>query len=147
MIKSFVDAWNKNKDKLEEYIRTHNQIEYDSYGKLVKLLFDIIINPEVNTYRFYSYDTDAIYEIDDGSYGGTAIYILHFDYYEPDIDNYVFTYVQYGSCSGCDTLQGIHQYDEGLPSEQQVEDYMELFLHLLQRCKYFVDSEKYEGEL
>lgn len=31
MIKSFVEAWDKNKGKLEEYIRTHNQIEYDSY--------------------------------------------------------------------------------------------------------------------
>ena len=147
MIKNFVAAWDKNKDKLEEHIRTHNQSEYDDYKDLVKLLFDIVINPEVNRYRFEDYNTNDITEIDHGEYSGTSIYILHTSYYEPEIENYVFTYVYYGSCSGCDTLQSIHQYDEGLPSEGQVEDYMELFLHILQRCKYFVDDEKHEGEL
>lgn len=45
------------------------------------------------------------------------------------IDNY------YGSCSGCDTLLSISQYDWGLPTDEKVEEYMTLCLHLVQRMK------------
>lgn len=33
MIQEFIEAWNINKNKLEEYFRTHNQTEYDEYKK------------------------------------------------------------------------------------------------------------------
>ena len=37
------------------------------------------------------------------------------------------TYVGYGSCSGCDTLQGIQGWDDDrLPTEAQINDYMML---------------------
>ena len=39
MIKEFCLAWEKNKDKLEEYFRTTKQDEYDEYKTLVGLLF------------------------------------------------------------------------------------------------------------
>ena len=47
MIKKFVNAWDKNKGSLEEYIRTTNQCEYSSYDKLVRILFDKVINPYI----------------------------------------------------------------------------------------------------
>lgn len=140
MIKSFVESWDKNENKLEEYIKTHRQEEYDSYKKLVKLLFDIVINPEFNTYSESIFNTDKIDALDHGSYQGTEIFILHRDTYMPDIEDYVYTYVFYGSCSVCDTLRAIHCYDEGLPSERQVKDYMQLCLHLLQRCTYMEEE-------
>lgn len=43
----------------------------------------------------------------------------------------------YGSCTACDTLLSINEYEEDIPSEQQVEDYMILCLHLLQSFHYF----------
>lgn len=45
MIKEFVEAWNKNKNKLEKYFKNTKQVEYDRYEKIVKQLFKIVINP------------------------------------------------------------------------------------------------------
>lgn len=142
MIKEFCLAWEKNKEKLEEYFRNTEQSEYDSYYELVKLLFDIVINSELGNLEGDKYDTKGILTIDDGDYQGTQIFILHKDTYQPCIKDYVHTNTYYGSCSGCDTLQGIHEYEHGLPSESQVNDYMDLCLHLLQRCHYMIDEEE-----
>ena len=49
MIQKFVEAWDGNKSKLEEHLKTHRMEEYDEYEKLVKLLFEIVINPYIST--------------------------------------------------------------------------------------------------
>ena len=151
MVKRFVEAWDKNKDKLEEFIKTHKQEEYDSYEELTKLLFDVVINPALKNTGYYPwgaiFDTDNILEIDDGDYQGTLIYILHLDTYQPDVSEYVYTSVSYGSCSGCDTLQAIEcrgNYWDELPDKRQVEDYMELCLHLLQNCHMMKEYEDHD---
>lgn len=145
MIITFIDYWNKDKDKLEEYFKSHEQYEYNDYGSLVKLVFDIIVNPNLNNgitgHEFYAYDTDNILEIDDGDYQGTLVFVLHENTYQPFVTNYLYTYVNYGSCSHCDTLQAIQDmsdnYEIGIPTEEQVKDYMSLCLHLLESCKHF----------
>lgn len=141
MIKEFCLAWEKNKDKLEEYFRKTRQEEYGNYEDLVKLLFDIVINPSIEC-DHYRLDTENILVIDDGDYQGTQVFILHRDQYQPSVEDYVYTNTYYGSCSGCDTLLSINEYEDGLPSESQVNDYMDLCLHLLQRCHYMIDEEK-----
>lgn len=141
MVKEFCLAWEKNKEKLEEYFRTTKQSEYSDYENLVKSLFDIVINPEID--NIYQFDTENILVVDDGGYQGTLVFILHRDTYQPTVDEYVYTNTDYGSCSYCDTLLGINQYEcDRLPDEQQVEDYMSLCLHLLQRCNFMVDKEE-----
>lgn len=141
MVKEFCLAWEKNKEKLEEYFRTTKQGEYSDYKELVKLLFDIAINPSIkNSYE--RFDTENILVIDDGDYQGTQVFILHRNDYQPSVEDYVYTNTDYGSCSGCDTLQHIHQYECGLPDEEQIEDYMKLCLHLLQRCNFMIDIEE-----
>lgn len=147
MVKEFCLAWEKNKSQLEEYFRTHKQEEYDSYTKLVKLLFDITINPEINIDTIWSsnarYATDKILVIDDGEWQGSLIFILHQNYYHPSVKNYVYTSVDYGSCSGCDTLLGINSYlTDCLPTEKQIQDYMILCLHLLQNCVMMKEGEQ-----
>ena len=143
MINEFVAAWNKNKSNLEEFFRTHKQSEYSEYKDLVKLVFDIVINPEMENDR-KRYYTDDIHEIDDGDYQGTAIFILCRRVYQPEISDYVCTNTYYGSRSGCDTLMAINDegYLEDLPSDDQVSDYMTLCMHLLQRCAYLLDGEQ-----
>lgn len=113
MIKEFCLAWERNKGKLEEYFRTTEQNEYDEYKTLVGLLFDIVINPEFHN----KFDTKNILNIDDGDYQWTEIFILHKNVYQPDIKDYVYTNVYYGSCSGCDTLLSINDYRGGLPND------------------------------
>ena len=146
MINSFVKSWEKHKGELEEYIRTHNQSEYDSYEQLTKLLFDIVINPECDSHYVEKFDTENIDVLDHSEWSGTKIMVLHRDAYEPDPDDYIYTYVYYGSCSGCDTLLGISRYSDELPKEHQVQDYMTLLLHLLQHCKCMGNFEEYESE-
>lgn len=144
MIKEFCLAWEKNKSELEEYFKTTRQGQYCSYGDLVKLIFDKVINPGFSA-DYYRYNTDEIVEIDDGSYQGTLIFILHRDTYQPGVCDYVYTNTYYGSCSACDTLLGISRYDCDLPDEEQVQDYMSLCLHLLQNCKILGYSDKEES--
>ena len=132
MIREFCLAWEKNKGKLEEYIRSTPQSKYSEYKDLVKLIFDLVINPEEKI----TYDTENITVIDDGDYQGTLIFVLYKDVYQPSVSDYVYTSVDYGSCSGCDTLQGILDYGswEYFSTDQQVRDYMTLCLHLLEGC-------------
>ena len=135
MIKEFIEKWDKYKNDLEDYFRYTEQIEYDEYEKIVKILFEKIINKDLE-YDSERFDVEDLLKIDDGDYQGTQIFILHKGCYQPEVEEYVYTSTYYGSCSGCDTLQAISFYDRGLPDEEQVKDYMTLALHLLQKCHY-----------
>lgn len=139
MIKDFCLAWEANHEVLKEYFATHFQEEYcDSYESLLTKTFELVINPYLESKNEEPYDikNECIHVIDDGDYQGTYVFLIHKDVYQPDIDDYIVTYTWYGSCSGCDTLCGIHCYDtKELPSEEQVKEYMSLCLHMIQHCK------------
>ena len=53
MIKEFVDAWDANKNKLEEYFRNTEQKEYQGYSDIVKALFENVINPYYESHTDY----------------------------------------------------------------------------------------------
>lgn len=143
MIKEFCEAWEVNKDRLRNYISTHKQGEYDSYENLVKILFQECVNPYCKLLLYCAdFNFDDLTTIDNGEYQGTLIFLIPTNTYDPSVTEYVFTYVNYGSCSGCDTLQGIHRYESGYPTEGQVNDYMELLLHLLQHCRWLIPREE-----
>lgn len=135
MIKEFVEKWDKNKENLENYFRNTRQEEYQDYKDIVKALFKNVINKDAEDY-YDKFNLEKMTVIDDGDCQGTQIFIIPIDTYQPDADEYVVTNTYYGSCSGCDTLMAIQDYEEGLPDEEQVKDYMELALHLLQKCKW-----------
>lgn len=140
MIKEFVLAWDKNKYKLEDYFRTYDQSRYSKYEDLVRLIFDIVINPEMK----YEYNTEDIRQFDDGDCGsGTLIFVLRRKVFQPEIYDYVYTNTYYGTCSGCDALMAVNNEDPcDLPTDEQVSDYMTLCLHLLQRCARMMDGEE-----
>ncbi len=81
------------------------------------------------------FDIARLREIDDSSYQGTLVYIVGETGCQPR--TYWTTTVDYGSCSGCDTLAGIRGYeDAGCPTtEEQVNDYLALALHLVENLK------------
>lgn len=140
MIKEFIDYWYKDKHVLEEYFKTCENHVYLEYEDLVKLVFDRVINPNLSS-KFSLSDMTVI---DDGNYQGTQIFILHIDTYQPCVTEYIYTNTYYGSCSVCDTLQGIQafSYAGDVPTEKQVQEYMLLCLHLLEKCHYMKDEEK-----
>lgn len=131
MIKEIIEQWDESKNSLEDYFRNKKQSEYCTYLNIVKAIF---------TYAIEGYDVSRIHQIDDGEYQGTLLFIIPKKEYQPCIDDYLYTYVDYGSCSLCDTLQGICDYDEDKPSKEQVKKYMILALHLVQHLNKFKEQ-------
>lgn len=135
MICGFAEAWTLNRLMLRRYFEGNNQSDYDSYQKILYKLIEIVVNPYLKEKADHILALSKIHEIDDGDYQGTLIYLIPYDTYQPDKNEYIITFVEYGSCSGCDTLLGISNYDEGKPTNEQVRDYILLALHMLQNCK------------
>ena len=138
MIQEIIKRWDKNKYKLEEYFSTTKQEKYCSYEAIIQQIFELVINSDEDSYERFNINKMTV--IDDGYYQGTQIFIIPKDTYQPNIDDYLITHTYYGSCSGCDVLEGIRNYSSGLPTEQQVKEYMILALHLVQKMKRITDD-------
>jgi hypothetical protein len=138
MIKEIINKWDLHKSKLENYFATTNQSEYSTYENIVKKTIEIIIN--TNDFDYDNYAVDKMTVINHGDYQGTQLFIIPKDTYLLSIEDYLFVHNYYGSCSGCDALQSIQQYDDGLPTEEQIKDYMLLSLHLIQEMRYLTDN-------
>lgn len=139
MIKNFAEAWTKYKDNLQERIaesETHTNWDYDD---LLKMLFETVINPYLGEQCKDTFNLEDITTIDNGSYSGVLVFVLYSGYFSPCVaSDYIYTTIDYGSCSVCDTLQAIQaDYDEledKTPNKRQVNDYMNVCLQLLQNC-------------
>lgn len=77
-----------------------------------------------------NFDLDRITEIDHSDYQGTLVFIIGCEGYQPS--TYWATTVSYGSCSGCDTLEGIKNYSGEPPSEDEAKQYFTLAMHMIQ---------------
>lgn len=139
MIKYCLEKWDKNKDKLEAVIRQDEKINECRYDYLFRLVVRYILNGEENDLLDNYWDEKNITEIDNGDYQGTILFLVPQLTYQPDETEYLMTFVNYGSCSGCDTLLGIQSdwyYDPTdqkpqKPNERQVKDYMSLYRDLV----------------
>jgi hypothetical protein len=129
MLKIMADKWRKNKNKLEKELKSRNMVY--NYKDLVKITFDCIFNDEGNDYG-KDLDIENITEIDDGEYQGTLLYLIPFNKYQPSEYDYLMTYVNYGSCSVCDTLLSITGYMRDLPDKGQLKELMQLCLNIIQ---------------
>jgi hypothetical protein len=123
MIKRFVSDWEKNKEDVRIALAAAHP---EGYKEIVKLVITAISKD----YDYDYPDPERIHVIDDGDYQGTLLFVIGGQGYQPN--DYYFVKVYYGSCSGCDTLQGIHGYSDDPPTEVQVKDYMTLALHIFQ---------------
>lgn len=137
MLPDIIKQWEENKNKLEDYFRTTKQDQYDEYEIIVKKIVEIILT---DGYNGCDYDVSKVTVVDNGDYQGTQIFLIPTNTYQPDIEDYLITHTYYGSCSGCDTLQGINGYSYELPTEDQVKDYMTLALHLVQKMYRIKDT-------
>ena len=140
MNKEIISKWDKNKNRLERFIRTNN-MEDVGYKTLVSLIVEYVLNNPDDPDDWDNFDIEKIYAIDDGGYQGTLLFLIPKNMYQPSQYDYLVTYVNYGSCSGCDTLQAIQSYEySDLPNDKQVKDYMQLCLHLTQNMKYLYEE-------
>lgn len=130
MIQKFVNSWEMNKDKLRaEIIKNGVSIEYKD---LVEMIIKNVLNHDDEEYVMSSV-------IDDGNDQGTQLFFFFEEGYQPDVSDYYFTSNYYGSCSGCDSLQGILMMDYDVITEDMADELMTLCLHLLQSMKKLVD--------
>jgi hypothetical protein len=136
MVQELVIQWEENKWKLEDYFKKTKQSEYSSsYKQIVTKVFELCL---LKADDYSEFDLSKMTVIDDGDYQGTQIFIIPKDTYQPSVGDYVMTNTYYGSCSGCDTLQRIcsYEYEDDLPTDKQVKEYMTLALHLVQKLKW-----------
>lgn len=126
MLKYCLRKWDKNKSKLEEALKNDGCLNSCDYLYLLKITVETIFNTG-NEYSSEDWDIEKITQIDNGDYQGTLLFLIPSKTYQPSESEYLMTFVGYGSCSGCDTLLDIQSWHyEGLPTEQQLKDYMTL---------------------
>ena len=125
MIPKFVKRYTDNKRALYQYFTQHYPEDYEA---LVRQTLTILVDEE--DWNYPSPDVERITKIDYGDYQGTLVFVVSETGYQPS--QHWAVVVDYGSCSGCDTLEAIRDYSGGLPTAEQVQDYMVLSLHIVE---------------
>jgi hypothetical protein len=127
MIQEFVDRFMRNQDELR---RRFSSTPPDIYYDVVRHVVEVVRDEN----KYDTLDPERIHTIDDGDYQGTLLFVIAASGYQPY--QYWYVRVSYGSCSGCDTLESIRNYEYNQPpTEKQVDDYMTLALHIVQGLK------------
>lgn len=127
MIEQAVKNWEERKEQIRQSLAEKHP---ENYKELVKTVISVISD---DSYDGFDADPDRIHEIDDGHYQGTLVYVIAEKGYQPS--DYYYVKVYYGSCSGCDTLQAICSYDDDPPKPEQIDQYMQLALNIVQGLK------------
>lgn len=128
MLEDFVNIFDANREKLlNKFKEKHPDNYLEVVTTVVQMLHDGVEDYEEKP------DPERIHEINDGDYQGTLLYIIGADGYQPS--TYWCVKVGYGSCSGCDTLEGIREYSDEPPTKEQAKQYFNLALHVVQGLK------------
>lgn len=128
MIPEFVQRFDERKDDLRARF---SAAQPDTYTDIVRKVVEVIRGNEDSWEE--RPDPARIHQIDDGDYQGTLVFVIGADGYQPSA--YWYVRISYGSCSGCDTLEAIRCYSDEPPTPDQVDQYMTLALHVVQRMK------------
>jgi hypothetical protein len=132
MIQKFVDRFMAAKEGM---IAGFKMKRPDSYAEIVASVISVIADSD----DYGEPDKDRIHKIDDGDYQGTLVFVIGAQGYQPD--EYWYTKVGYGSCSECDTLEGISCYSSDPITDSEAKQYWTLALHIVQRMKKMGDDE------
>ena len=129
MIQEFVNRWMAQQEIARAKFAARHP---DNYEEIVKTVIEV-----VSTDLYDDPAPNRIHLIDDGDYQGTLVFVIGAKGYQPS--DYWYVKVSYGSCSGCDTLESIKDYSDAPPTENQVNDYMTLALHIVQGLRKMDD--------
>lgn len=113
-------------EKIHELRAKIENNEPTNYLQLVQYVIEILHDPQ----KYGSIDPKRITEIDHGQYQGTLLYVIAASNYQPD--EFWYCKIEYGSCSGCDTLEQI--FGEEDPNER-VKQFMQLACHVVQNLR------------
>ena len=132
MIQPFVDRFMAAQSDLRAVFAAGHP---EDYKAVVAAVVRVIAGPD----HHGAPDADRIHQIDDGNYKGTLVFVVAENGYQPS--EYWYVKVSYGSCSGCDTLEGIRGYSGPAPTEGQIDGYMTLALHVVQGLKLMAEPD------
>lgn len=135
MYKIIVNAWENHKDELRQHYLT-NKHPTDYREVIKRLVFFLSQDKE------FPLDITRITGISEHEFNGTMLFVIGEQSYQPEV--YWSVYINYGSCETSDTLKSIREYSEDLPTADQVAQYMQLSLNIVQKLKPILDSESYQ---
>ena len=127
MIKFCVEQWGKNRERLRAHLADRTDLGGCSYDVLVEAVVKYIFNDD-DTLYYNEWDHEKITYVDDGNYQGTLLCLIPRNSYQPGAGEYLMTCIEYGSCSGCDTLQHLQMYIgyNETASDREIEQFMTL---------------------
>jgi hypothetical protein len=134
MIDKFIKKFDEKRDWIKSKLLDSSCLP--NYEMLLRLLCEAISGDD-EEYEFPN--PDCIKLVDFGDYQGTLVFVIGGHGYQPH--NHWATWVWYGSCGGCDTLQAINDYidsdytDDEIryhPTNEHADQWMTLMLHMLQ---------------
>ena len=128
MITRFTDKVINKREEIKSYFST----AFPSYESILKKVIEVISDGE----DYETPDPERIHRIDDGDYQGTLLFVIAEKGYQPS--NYWSVFVYYGSCSGCDTLQGI-EMDWETDKKNAVDQLYTIALNMAQNLKSMND--------
>ena len=122
----FIERFDNKRNEIKEHLAfLLDTCKYDiDYSDIVRIVIDAIHED------YGDPNPNAISEIDDGDYQGTLLFVIPEDIYQPY--DYWYVRVAYGSCSVCDTLQGVLDSHN---REKQLDGLFTLALHIFQGLK------------
>lgn len=126
-----VELWDKSRDN----IRTRLVNEYDNIDEYKDLLIIILTEFAKTEKEDFDVEDFHICEHRVGDYTGDIVFVYVFGYRYWDPDLYICK-IEYGSCSGCDSLLAAHSYND---KEKGVDALLTLCLHIVQRSKNCYD--------
>ena len=131
MTRIMKERWDANKDKLRAILAERTDLNSCEYKDLVRLTFETIYNDSESDHQTLNLKNITV--IDDGDYQGTLLFIIPFKTYQPCEYDYIMTYIGYGSCSGCDALQGVQAWHHEAQklTEKQVSGFMDICCDLI----------------
>lgn len=134
MIKEFVERFDANRANLREAFKAYHKtmgedsFTFDEWEIEYKDIVKEVVKVLCTNNSWYDPDPDRIYEIDDGDYQGTLVYVIAETGYQPC--NYWYVKVDYGSCTGCDSLIRAVECNDSV--DGTLDDIMLLALHIVQ---------------
>lgn len=153
MFKELVEAFEESKDTLRERF---SKRFYTEYKDIVQEVVEVLAGVDVDVSKYWTASMQIRYnhrnvrqqvevtEVSSGDYQGCLLYIVPAYH-----SGFFYTLVDYGSCSVCDSLQYVNDLDrdyevpyaERKPSKRQVDEYMTMALHIVQKFKFLPEYE------
>lgn len=123
MNQQIIDQFHDAAPELRNLLANNHPQDYEELvGWVIKAISD------ANEYS--GPDHTNIQQTRSGGYSGTLLFTM-----SDKSDGFWYVKIDYGSCSVCDTLEGIRKYSDEPPTKEQIDDYMALALHIVQQLK------------